>query len=1563
MNNDIIFQILDWTWYHEEDEISDELKQKYVIRLFGRTQDKKTIYVKVNNFTPFFYIEIPNNWRDYMTSILMEEVKKKAFIRKTYDGTTTSRPAQGFKEAKILNDKHRFYGFTNFQKTKFIQLIFNDYDSMKAYEYVFRRKLFIPQIYKFAYKYKLYESNIEPLIRCMHIRNLDSVGFCKIDKDKYTMLNDELGKSPTCCDLNIETNWNNLDRYENDIILPFTIASFDIECTSGDGSFPQAVRDCDKIIQIGTTFSRFGETECYKQVIITLGTCSPINDVEVIECKDEKDVLLQWTKLIKTENPDIITGYNIFGFDFEYMKDRSLKLGIYNRFMKLSRINNEISEWKEKKLASSALGDNTLKYIEMTGRVLIDMYKLIQKDFKLPSYKLDSVAGNFIQETINKIEIDDVNNLTTIWSKGIYGVKPGHYITIMYNDGITDNKHMDGEKFKIMEIREKEKIIIVQGKIENDIMEHKYKVLWCNAKDDVSPKDIFEKQEGTSDDRALIAKYCVQDCALVSKLVAKIQVIANNISMAKVCHVPLSYLFFRGQGVKIFSLVARKCRLKKHLIPILPKPKKKEDEDIEKTKEKSKEDRDREKEQEDNEQWDKFIEKLTDRDIGKDGLEDDEEQNDDDDDGYEGATVFPPVKGVHFEPIPVCDYSSLYPSCMIYGNYSHEMWVNNSEFDNLPGYVYRTISYMSNKLVEKYSLAQSNIRKKELLQKYIEQSLDYRFENVLKKIDDTVYDITYVYDKNNIIHCEIAVSKNDFRVFKYDTAKFAEKEDGTKGIISEILQDLLSSRKIYKKKMEQEEDLFIKLIYECMQLAFKVTANSLYGQTGAPTSPIFLKQIAASTTATGRVMLQFAKHTIETEYAELIKLSLEKNKDKFMERANEIFAYHPNEIQTKDHGIINISTRIKIKIPESKFTKIGFKDRTDFFQQFYEGMNEHIKGYTVNPQIIYGDSVTSDTPILLKNEYGNIIIKTIDSINESNIWTFYEDDKYNDKEINNNISYKVWTENGWKKINKIIRHKTNKKMYEIITPYGYVKVTEDHSLLDKYNNRIKPTECNNKTELLYSFPDIYNNNGNTGFIGYKNISNNMMNASLTYLYLKQLYKNIIIIKTNIGFIFQYSNDDILYDTYKIQINEIPNIYDYVYDLETENGHYQAGVGELIVHNTDSVFFNPHLKNNETGEKVLDKKGLIMGIHLGIWSGKVINVLLPENMAIEYEKTLWPFAILTKKRYVGNLYEEDPDKFKQKSMGIVLKRRDNAPIVKIVCGGIIDEIINKRSATGAIDFTKKTIKDIFSGKYPIERFIITKTLKSNYADRTRIVHAVLADRMAERDPGNKPQSNDRLPYAYIEVEDDKKIKLQGDRVEHPDYILLNNLKLDYLFYITNQIMKPSIQFLELLVENPSEIFDEFIIREHNRRKGIKPINYYFNEQNKNNNDNEQNKNNNDNEQNKNNNDNDNEENEENEEKCDIIDINNDYIEYNNKSFKKKKTQNKKIFNKPLEKKNIDKFENIEEINKQDIFKLDGFVNIDEINIKQQKSIKKIKNKKIKNVKLDDPQMDENGFLCL
>jgi DNA polymerase elongation subunit (family B) len=59
-----------------------------------------------------------------------------------------------------------------------------------------------------------------------------------------------------------------------------------------------------------------------------------------------------------------------------------------------------------------------------------------------------------------------------------------------------------------------------------------------------------------------------------------------------------------------------------------------------------------------------------------------------------------------------------------------------------------------------------------------------------------------------------------------------------------------------------------------------------------------------------------------------------------------------------------------------------------------------------------------------------------------------------------------------------------------------------------------------------------------------------------------------------------------------------------------------------------------------------------------------------------------------------LYETDPMKGKRKSMGIVLKRRDNAPIVKDVYGGIIDILMKEKNIQKAVEF----LQDLFKKYY-------------------------------------------------------------------------------------------------------------------------------------------------------------------------------------------------------------------------------------------------------------------------
>ena len=78
-----------------------------------------------------------------------------------------------------------------------------------------------------------------------------------------------------------------------------------------------------------------------------------------------------------------------------------------------------------------------------------------------------------------------------------------------------------------------------------------------------------------------------------------------------------------------------------------------------------------------------------------------------------------------------------------------------------------------------------------------------------------------------------------------------------------------------------------------------------------------------------------------------------------------------------------------------------------------------------------------------------------------------------------------------------------------------------------------------------------------------------------------------------------------------------------------------------------------------------------------------------------------------------LYETDVNKCKSKSMGIVLKRRDNAPIVKDIYGGIIDILMKDKNIQKSLDFLDDSLSNILDGNVLFDKFLITKSLRSGY----------------------------------------------------------------------------------------------------------------------------------------------------------------------------------------------------------------------------------------------------------
>uniref|UniRef100_A0A6C0LEH9 DNA-directed DNA polymerase n=1 Tax=viral metagenome TaxID=1070528 RepID=A0A6C0LEH9_9ZZZZ len=1461
---DQAFRLYDFNVYNDNavDSNSDDSGPKkdantFKIQMFGLNEKGESCSIIAENFKPFFYVKVGDDWTNATKTSFLTFLKGK--VGKYYEDSIV--------KCQLINKK-KLYGFDAGKDHQFVQLTFNNvqcFNKTKNLWYDKERKL-LPNGFLFqGARLFLYEANIPPLLRFFHIKDISPSGWVALPKKRTIQISHD---KKTTCTYEFCIDYKHiLPLNEKETRVPYKICSFDIEASSSHGDFPVPVKsykklatnivehienldkdlqleeckqllkeivlcafgysssmaasiECvypkirptleevhrktdkwlqskirdlkkdvdlqnqltiedmfdsmhadeeesnssagnffkkpkehvgsvvdmlldakfdreakllelritldavfpklegDKVTFIGSTFLRAGEKEPYLNHCIALNTCASVNNAEIESYSTEDKVLLAWKDLIQRENPDIIIGYNIFGFDYDFMFHRAVETGCVGEFLNLSKNRGETcatfdQETQRYKLEETkiviASGEHNLRFIKMNGRIQIDMYNYFRREENLTSYKLDYVAGYFIGDYVKKLEYDATDNKTVVKSTNLTGLLEGSYIHFEEIGHSTDY-YSDGAKFIISSVDKSSGTFEVRGNVSPDFSK---KVRWCLAKDDVTPKDIFRMTNGTDEDRAIIAKYCLQDCNLVHYLMNKVDVLTGFVEMAKICSVPINFLVLRGQGIKLTSYVAKKCREKNTLMPVMEKA--------------------------------------------------------EGDDGYEGAIVLDPKCDLYLDnPVACVDYASLYPSSMISENLSHDSKVWTKEYD------------LQDNLIK-------TVGDQDQAGNFIYDNLpEYEYVNI-------------TYDTFKYVRARPTAAAEKIKS-GYKICRFAQFKQG-RAIMPSILEELLAARKATRKMIPSETDEFMKNVLDKRQLGYKVTANSLYGQCGARTSSFYDKDIAASTTATGRMLLTYAKRIIEETYGDAI-------------------------CDTK-HGPV--------------LTKAEY---------------------------IYGDSVANYTPVYVKINDDKYDICTIEDLAKkygNNNWVTCKELGRQEKEVCELTNVKSWTEKGWTKIHRVIRHKlaSHKKMIRIYTSTSVVDVTDDHSLVLPTGEAVSPKDIKIGTQLLHhrlpeefnSYFDGYINDGDISQLSKaKEVAYKLLNFSS--ISMVSYDSSILLLNKPKG--VSTPEDTILYFT------EIP-YKGYVYDLTTDNHHFAAGIGNLIVHNTDSVFFTFNLQTPE-GQPIRGKKALEITIELAKEAGHLASSFLKKPHDLEYEKTFMPFCLLSKKRYVGMLYEDDPDKCKRKEMGIVLKRRDNAPIVKDIYGGIIDILMKEQDIKKAMEFLQTCLRNIVQENYSMDKLVITKSLRSGYKNPKQIAHKVLADRITSRDPGNKPSSGDRIPFVYIHSPNKK--ALQGEKIETPTFIQENHLKIDYSFYITNQIMKPVQQIFALVLEKiwamqnkkakiakfrrdmeqlrstfqaekledkmeklkndeiKAMLFDEFLRETNNQKQGNKPLTSFF-----------------------------------------------------------------------------------------------------------------------------------------
>jgi DNA polymerase delta subunit 1 len=337
----VSFQAVAW---HGEDTDSE-----YVIHIFGRTEDGKSVHVETP-FEPYFFVKVPP---DRSPKALIQEI-------------------QPYSSAVIR--RKDLWGFRNQEEYTFLKLGFRTLADLKECR---PRGL------------KVYEKNLDPVLRFMHRSEIKSTGWVNVPENA----------SPghdSSCDIDLcVSDWRTLKPVDRDDIAPLRIASLDIESYSESGAFPNAFKEKDVCFQVAVTTKEFGRQEYLDR------KCFCVKQTNGAECESfetEREMLERLGRYLRELDPDIVTGWNIFGFDLEYLYTRAVVTVAGPDAHMWGRLKGIPNELVVKHLASNALGSNDMKMVPMLGRYVFDMFQDIKREHKLESYSLNNVSKEFLKD-------------------------------------------------------------------------------------------------------------------------------------------------------------------------------------------------------------------------------------------------------------------------------------------------------------------------------------------------------------------------------------------------------------------------------------------------------------------------------------------------------------------------------------------------------------------------------------------------------------------------------------------------------------------------------------------------------------------------------------------------------------------------------------------------------------------------------------------------------------------------------------------------------------------------------------------------------------------------------------------------------------------------------------------------------------------------------------------------------------------------------------------------------------------------------------------------------------
>lgn len=190
---------------------------------------------------------------------------------------------------------------------------------------------------------------------------------------------------------------------------PMRVCSFDFETHGLEGG----------IYQVGLQWETlYSDKPDMRRVLINVGPCLDIVNpaTVVVVCKTEKELLTNMMQQLRQNPCEILTGFNIFGFDLKVFRDRLTHYQLLERALTLHRDRFfqcpfDAKRLFREKMSGKAEGKVVTVDLLARGMICVDVQPLIKKNYRLSDFKLNTVASEFLGETKVDVSYEDMKRL------------------------------------------------------------------------------------------------------------------------------------------------------------------------------------------------------------------------------------------------------------------------------------------------------------------------------------------------------------------------------------------------------------------------------------------------------------------------------------------------------------------------------------------------------------------------------------------------------------------------------------------------------------------------------------------------------------------------------------------------------------------------------------------------------------------------------------------------------------------------------------------------------------------------------------------------------------------------------------------------------------------------------------------------------------------------------------------------------------------------------------------------------------------------------------------------